>query len=56
MFGFRGNESAVLLSPIETKLHILGLGYSVGTVEEGITAQVLVVESFDDLHLKAAAV
>lgn len=46
----------MLLSPIETKLHILGLGYSVGTGEEGITAKILVVESFDELHLKAAAV
>lgn len=46
----------MLLSPTETKLHILGLGFSVGTAEEGITAQVLVVESFDELHLKAAVV
>lgn len=54
--GFRGNESAVLLSPTVRKLHILGLGYSVGTGEEGITARVLVVESFDELQQRASEV
>jgi carboxypeptidase Q len=50
----RGEESASLVSPRATKLHMIGLGRSVGTRKEGITAPVMVVTSFDDLTNRAA--
>ena len=50
----RGEESAVLVSPRLTPLHMLGLGMSVGTPESGITAPVLVVNDFADLQRHAA--
>jgi Zn-dependent M28 family amino/carboxypeptidase len=45
----RGNESGAILSPIERPLHMLGLGMSVGTPPDGITADAVVVENFDEL-------
>lgn len=35
---------------------MLGLGSSIGTLPEGVTADVLVVTSFDDLKAKASKV
>jgi carboxypeptidase Q len=45
----RGVERAEMLAPLAQPLHILGLGGSVGTPEGGITADVAVVGSFDEL-------
>ena len=50
----RGSESAELMSPRRMKLHMLGLGRSIGTPEQGIRAPVLVVKSWADLRAHAA--
>ncbi|MEP6690742.1 MAG: M20/M25/M40 family metallo-hydrolase [Gemmatimonadaceae bacterium] len=50
----RGDESASLISPRATPLHMIGLGRSVGTPAGGITAPVMIVGSFDELTKKAA--
>jgi len=50
----RGAERADLVSPREAALPMLALGGSIGTPRDGITAEVLVVNSFDDLSANAA--
>lgn len=52
----RGRESLTLVEPVPQPLVMLGLGNSVGTPPEGITADVLVVRNFDDLDKRAAEV
>ena len=49
----RGAESAELVAPRRMRLHMLGLGRSIGTGPAGITAQVLVVKGFADLRARA---
>src|SRR5580658_7845673 len=50
----RGAESAEMLAPRARRLPMLGLGGSIATPPEGITAEVLVVKSFADLTERAA--
>lgn len=49
-FFFRGKESATMLKPRYQDLRMLGLGSSVGTPPEGITAPIVLVSSFDELQ------
>lgn len=50
----RGAEFAELMSPRRAPLPMLGLGGSIATPAGGITAPVLVVATFDELHARAA--
>ncbi len=46
----RGREWARVVSPVERDLPMLGLGLSVGTTGDGVTAPVVVARSFDELQ------
>ncbi len=52
----RGTESGAILTPISRPLHMLGLGMSVATPPEGITADAVVVSNFDELNNLGAQV
>ncbi len=52
----RGNESLRMISPLQRNLPMLGMGNSVGTGPNGITADVIVVRTFDELAARAAEV
>ncbi len=52
----RGEEYCLLLKPREENIPMLGLGGSIGTPPEGITAPVFVVNSFDELKENAEKV
>ena len=51
----RGKESVEILEPIARPLVVLGLGGTVGTPPEGVTAPVVVVESLDELKAMDAS-
>lgn len=52
----RGREGAEIVEPTKHRLAMLGLGDSVGTPPEGITAEVVIVTSFGQLEERAASV
>lgn len=51
----RGREHAEIVAPQRRPLTMLGLGGSVGTPAQGITAPVLVLRSFEDLERRGKA-
>jgi carboxypeptidase Q len=50
----RGAESLEIVDPVPSPLVMLGLGGSIATPPEGITAPLLIVRSFDELNARAA--
>ena len=52
----RGAESLEMITPVPRKLMMLGLGNSVATPVEGITAEAVIVRSFDELDALGAGV
>jgi len=50
----RGSGALDLIAPVVRPLPMLALGGSIGTPPEGVTAEVLVVSSFDELQRRAA--
>ena len=49
----RGDEFAKIVSPYEKEMSMLGLGGSINTDEEELTARTVVVESFDELEQRS---
>ncbi|MBI5325015.1 MAG: M20/M25/M40 family metallo-hydrolase [Ignavibacteriae bacterium] len=49
----RGNEWCKLVEPREANMPMLGLGGSIATPKEGITAPVIVVHSYEELEKRA---
>ena len=49
----RGKESATLLSPFKKELSMLGLGGSIATPRGGLTAEVIVVNDWDELESRS---
>jgi hypothetical protein len=45
----RGTESATMIEPVRKPLTMIGLGMSVGTPKDGVTADVVAVKDFDEL-------
>ncbi len=45
----RGEESLEMITPVSNKLSLLGLGNSIGTPAEGISAEAIVVRNFAEL-------
>ena len=45
----RGDESLEMLTPVPRRLQMLGLGNSIGTPAEGVTAEAVVVRDFTEL-------
>ena len=45
----RGAESARIVAPVERPLHMLGIGMSIGTPAGGITAEIVVVSTLEEL-------
>jgi carboxypeptidase Q len=50
----RGHEWALCTSPVPFELTMIGIGLSDGTGPEGIAAELLVVEDFDELEKRSA--
>ncbi|MBK5256143.1 MAG: M20/M25/M40 family metallo-hydrolase [Vicinamibacteria bacterium] len=48
----RGDEGLEILEPFPNKVPILGLGGSVSTRSEGVTGELMIVKSFDELNAR----
>lgn len=46
----RGREHAEVVAPIQRELRLLALGGSIGTPESGLSGEVAIVATFDELH------
>ncbi len=49
----RGRESAEIVEPVPSALAMLGLGNSVGTPPDGVSGEILVVKSLEELDARA---